>query len=55
MYLNIFFPKPWGYPVKIIEIFGTNIVTRLWGLFVSPMLISEEEKTNSRKLSLVFC
>jgi hypothetical protein len=52
MYLNFFFLN--RYPVKIIEIFGTNFVTRLWGLFASPMLIREEEKINARKLSLVF-
>jgi hypothetical protein len=55
MYLNIFFPKPYSYPIKIIERFGTNFVTRLWGLLASPMPISEEQKTNARKLSLVSC
>jgi hypothetical protein len=38
--------------MKIIERFGTNFVTRLLGLFVSPMPISEEQKTNATKLSL---
>jgi hypothetical protein len=52
---GIFFPKPYSYPIKIIERFGTNFVTRLWGLLASPMPISEEQKTNARKLSLVSC
>jgi hypothetical protein len=55
LYISIyFFPKPRSYPNKIIEKFGTNFVTRLWGLFASPTLISGEEKTNARKVSLVF-
>jgi hypothetical protein len=33
--------------MKIMERFGTNFVTRLLGLFVSPMPISEEQKTNA--------
>jgi hypothetical protein len=55
MYLNIFFPKPYSYPIKIIERFGANFVTRLWGLLASPLPISEEQKINARKLSLVSC
>jgi hypothetical protein len=51
----IFFPKPYSYPIKIIERVGTNFVTRLWGLLASPLPISEEQKTNARKLSLVSC
>jgi hypothetical protein len=45
----------YSYPIKSIENFGTNFVTRLWGLLASPMPISEEQKTNARKLSLVSC
>jgi hypothetical protein len=52
---NIVFPKPYSYPIKIIQRFGTNFVTRLWGLLASPMSISEEQKTNARKFSLVSC
>jgi hypothetical protein len=37
----------------MIERFGTYFVTGLWVVFVSP--ISEEQKTNARKLSLVSC
>jgi hypothetical protein len=44
-----------SYPIKIIETFGTNFVTCLWGLLASPLPISEEQKTNARKLSLVSC
>jgi hypothetical protein len=36
-----------------IEGFGTNFVIRL--LVVSPMPISEEQKTNARKRSFVCC
>jgi hypothetical protein len=32
-----------------------NFVTRLWGLLASPIPISEEQKTNARKLSVVSC
>jgi hypothetical protein len=35
--------------MKIIERFGTNFVTRLLGLFVSPMPISEEQKKKCNK------
>jgi hypothetical protein len=38
----------------MIEKFGTNFINRLWGLLASPMPISEEQKTNERKLSLFF-
>jgi hypothetical protein len=43
------------YPMKIIERFDTNFVTRLWGLLASPLPINEEQKTNARKLSLISC
>jgi hypothetical protein len=41
--------------LKLLKDFGTNFVTRLWGLLASPISISEEQKTNARKLSLVSC
>jgi hypothetical protein len=41
-----------NYPIKIIERFVTNFVTRQWGLFALPMSAREEQKTNARKLSL---
>jgi hypothetical protein len=37
--------------IKSVERFDTNFVTHLWGLLAS---ISEEQKTNARKLSIVF-
>jgi hypothetical protein len=55
LYISIyFFPKPRSYPIKIIEKFGTNFVTRLWGLFASPMLISEKEKNKYKKTCTCF-
>jgi hypothetical protein len=32
-----------------------SLSTRQWGLLASPLPISEEQKTNARKLSLVSC
>jgi hypothetical protein len=49
-----FFPKPYSYPIKIIERFDTNFVTRLWGLLASPMLISEEQKNKCKKTFTCF-
>jgi hypothetical protein len=54
MFKFFFFPKPYSYPIKIIEKFGTNFVTRLWGLLASALPISEEQKTNAKKTFTCF-
>jgi hypothetical protein len=51
----IFFLNLEVIQLKIIKRFATNLDTRLWGLLASPIPISEEQKTNARKLSLVSC